>query len=421
MLYVDELMAVRIRSEALDGKGADRWYVTDGMNAVGPVRLDLLARGVEAGRVPLDSFVRHEGWKVWRPLTDFTEVVDDGAGPGTENKQTARTPLSSASFIDEEPSHEEGRPTMEVTSSGAHGFAASSEAPTLGSAELAAQGEANMAEPGDTTEVPTELGRDLLGADRPTLESYLDDEETKIPVKSSPRLDPPRPRTVPPPVPPRPRTVPPPRLASTSSPPRPRSVAPGPASPGAVPPAPQLRASRQPQTDDVPSSNEGWGFALPPGSADVLPEDELAGASDLSDGLLLLLGAAVRRAQADVALLHKVADEGATVVCAHGPAMVEMLGLRTRLLDAAVVAAAGGHTVVAEPVPGHGGEATVSRLAKLGVEPEGAAMFPLRPKNRLLGFLEIGKKARFTMKELARVEALVAAFSRKAAESGWGP
>ncbi|HMQ23421.1 MAG TPA: hypothetical protein PKE00_13075, partial [Planctomycetota bacterium] len=41
--------------------------------------------------------------------------------------------------------------------------------------------------------------------------------------------------------------------------------------------------------------------------------------------------------------------------------------------------------------------------------------------DRLLGFLEIGKKARFTMRELARVEELVAAFSRKAAERGWGP
>ena len=426
MFYVDDLMAVRIRSEALDGKGADRWYVTDGMNAVGPVRLDLLARGVEAGRVPLDSFVRHEAWKVWRPLTDFTEPVDDA--PGTESsKPTTRAPLSSASFLEDEPSQDEGRPTMEVTSGGARDFAASGEAPTLDPAELGGA-DADAGQTAEaTTEVPTELGRDLLGADRPTLESYLDDEETKVPVKPEPPLEPARTRSVPPPVP-RPRTGPPPRPASipprpASIPPRPRSVAPGPVSPGAIPPpgAKPTGGSRPVRTDDVRSSNEGWGFALPPGSADALAEDELTGAADLSDGLLLLLGAAVRRAQADVALLHKVADEGATVVCAHGPAMVEVLGLRTRLLDAAVVAAAGGHTVIAEPVPGHGGEATVSRLAKLGLEPESAAMFPLRPKNRLLGFLEIGKKARFTMRELARVEELVAAFSRKAAERGWGP
>ena len=64
-------MAVKLKSGGFQGKGADKWYVTDGMNAVGPVELTLLVRGVEAGRVPLDSFVRHEAWKVWRPLADF--------------------------------------------------------------------------------------------------------------------------------------------------------------------------------------------------------------------------------------------------------------------------------------------------------------------------------------------------------------
>ena len=70
-------MAVRMKTGALDVKGVDRWYVTDGSNSVGPVRLDLLTRGVEAGRVPLDSFVRHEAWKVWRPLTDFTDYIEE--------------------------------------------------------------------------------------------------------------------------------------------------------------------------------------------------------------------------------------------------------------------------------------------------------------------------------------------------------
>src|SRR5262245_9102478 len=54
---------------------ADRWYVTNGATAVGPVKLDLLARGIEAGKVPLESFVRHEAWKVWRPLAEIAEVT----------------------------------------------------------------------------------------------------------------------------------------------------------------------------------------------------------------------------------------------------------------------------------------------------------------------------------------------------------
>jgi len=65
-------------------RAADRWYVTTGNSAVGPVNLDLLARGVEAGKVPLEAFVRHEGWKVWRPLCELAVIVpDDAADPGT--------------------------------------------------------------------------------------------------------------------------------------------------------------------------------------------------------------------------------------------------------------------------------------------------------------------------------------------------
>jgi hypothetical protein len=58
-------------------RAADRWYVTTGTTAVGPVNLDLLARGVEAGKVPLEAFVRHEGWTVWRPLSELTIVQHD--------------------------------------------------------------------------------------------------------------------------------------------------------------------------------------------------------------------------------------------------------------------------------------------------------------------------------------------------------
>jgi hypothetical protein len=60
---------------------ADRWYVSDGAKAVGPVGLELIARGIEAGKVPLGSYVRHEAWKVWRPITDLAVVSVDSAAP----------------------------------------------------------------------------------------------------------------------------------------------------------------------------------------------------------------------------------------------------------------------------------------------------------------------------------------------------
>ena len=60
---------------AVARRSADRWYVSTGHAAVGPVNLDLIARGVEAGKVPLGAFVRHEAWKVWRPLVELAEIT----------------------------------------------------------------------------------------------------------------------------------------------------------------------------------------------------------------------------------------------------------------------------------------------------------------------------------------------------------
>lgn len=135
--------------------------------------------------------------------------------------------------------------------------------------------------------------------------------------------------------------------------------------------------------------------------------------------MLLLLGEVVKRAHATGALLHRMADDGATISCAHGPRMVEVLGTRIRLLDPAVVAAAGGSVVVAEPAPGPAGDATLNRLRKIGIEAEGAAMFPIRPHRRLLAFLEIGRETRFTFQDLAAAERAVEAFVAQAEANGW--
>ena len=54
-----------------------------------------------------------------------------------------------------------------------------------------------------------------------------------------------------------------------------------------------------------------------------------------------------------------------------------------------------------------------------GLDAEGAAMLPIRPKSRLLGFVEIGKAQRFSFRELAIAEELVAMFVTKSEQSGW--
>lgn len=60
---------------------ADRWYLSDGAKAIGPIGLDLIARGLEAGKVPIGSYVRHEAWRVWRPLAELAEVEVDPSIP----------------------------------------------------------------------------------------------------------------------------------------------------------------------------------------------------------------------------------------------------------------------------------------------------------------------------------------------------
>ncbi len=52
----------------------DRWFVSIGEGSIGPVDLELLVRGIEAGKVPLDCYVRNEAWTVWRPLSDLVMV-----------------------------------------------------------------------------------------------------------------------------------------------------------------------------------------------------------------------------------------------------------------------------------------------------------------------------------------------------------
>lgn len=73
----------------------DRWYVTNGVSPVGPVSFDLLLRGVEAGKVPAGSFIRHEAWKVWRPLAEVAVVTDDVAEVAPFALRGAAAPLPS--------------------------------------------------------------------------------------------------------------------------------------------------------------------------------------------------------------------------------------------------------------------------------------------------------------------------------------
>ncbi|MDC0748784.1 GAF domain-containing protein [Polyangium mundeleinium] len=242
----------------------DRWYVSDGATAVGPVGIELIARGLEAGKVPLGSYVRHEAWKVWRPLSELAVISVDSAAP---------TP----------PYHP--RPAETI--------------------------------PGGGCDDITQPGRPVF-------------------------------------------------------------------------------------------------------PDEVMPQDVLAGASDLDDALLLLFNAAVVRTGADAGLVHVVRPDGAVVLYAHGPFSRDMVGERTSLVDPALAAAAEGNTVVAEPAPGPAGQAVRDRLLSLGVACDAAWMVPVLASGRLAAAIELGRKApRLRASELAVVEALVDALSYRADHDAW--
>ncbi len=56
----------------------DRWYVTNGVVAIGPISFEVLRRGARAGRIPQGSFVRHEAWSVWRRLDEIDALETTG-------------------------------------------------------------------------------------------------------------------------------------------------------------------------------------------------------------------------------------------------------------------------------------------------------------------------------------------------------
>jgi hypothetical protein len=53
---------------------SDRWFVTNGVVAVGPVSFELVLRGVAFGRIATSSFIRHESWQVWRKLDEMESL-----------------------------------------------------------------------------------------------------------------------------------------------------------------------------------------------------------------------------------------------------------------------------------------------------------------------------------------------------------
>jgi hypothetical protein len=73
--------------------------VTNGELTVGPVRTDLLLRGVEHGRVPEDCWVRESRWSEWRSLDQVREIraLKQGRSYGADRQTDYSVFLTGAS------------------------------------------------------------------------------------------------------------------------------------------------------------------------------------------------------------------------------------------------------------------------------------------------------------------------------------
>ncbi len=85
------------RDTVLPPSGArnDRWFVTNGVVAVGPISFELLMRGAAHRRIPTGSFVRHESWQVWRRLDEIGSLPPDGREQTVEDLASRSAGLES--------------------------------------------------------------------------------------------------------------------------------------------------------------------------------------------------------------------------------------------------------------------------------------------------------------------------------------
>lgn len=364
----------RLRADILraDRVTADRWYVTNGATAVGPVGLDLVERGIEAGKIPVESYIRHELWKIWRPLSELCVVeemrpIDPMATPIVPMSFPLPPPSESGVF-------DPRQTTMKPAMSAPQPMvvlppAAPPPVPTVPGVPIdpvvtfGAEGGANGLE-GMGATVGRAGQRAPVSARLPSVLAADDAEE----------MDPDD-------------------VQEDASAPR-------------IPAAPI-------SVEDITLP------ARPPRPTEKVTADPLSGAAQLKNALLTLSSVILREVGCEGVMVHRVDDEGALAVVAHGPRMFDVLGLRTRLLDPAIVAAAAGILVVAEPSPGPAGQAIVTRLEKLGVNGAGAVMIPIRPNGRLFGTVEMGQAAPFDGATIAKAEALVRVVQAKMEAANW--
>jgi hypothetical protein len=418
---------VRLRADILraDRATADRWYVTNGATAVGPVALELVERGIEAGKIPVESYIRHEMWKIWRPLSELcitqeTKPIDPNGTPvipiviplpsdsgDFDPRRTTMKPAMSAPAP---------LPDLRLPPDTDPDFAPSSTRPPMSSRQpMSTPQPLNQPQPANQAQP--------MSARQPA--NQAQPMSTRQPANQAQPMSTRQPANQAQPMSAR-QPPPPPQPMSARQP----MSAP-------IPPILALEEVEEVEPDADSLDLEPVQVPLlfvpsaPPSVEDITlptllprPNEKMTAdpsnvTAQLKDALLTLSGVILREVGCEGVMVHRVDDEGAVAVVAHGPRMFDVLGLRTRLLDPAIVAAAAGILVVAEPTPGPAGQAVLSRLEKLGVLGTGAAMIPIRLKGRLFGTVEMGQAAAFDGAALAKAEGYVRVVQAKMEAADW--
>jgi len=81
---------------------AEDWFVSDGDDVIGPISMELVARGVASEKVPLGAFVRRGDWADWLRVEDVAQLREgESSGLHKSSLSSALETIGGASTVGE--------------------------------------------------------------------------------------------------------------------------------------------------------------------------------------------------------------------------------------------------------------------------------------------------------------------------------
>ena len=80
---------------------AENWFVSDGDGVIGPISMELVARGVASEKVPLGAYVRRGDWTDWQRVGDVAELREAESGMHRSSLASALGTITNAATLGE--------------------------------------------------------------------------------------------------------------------------------------------------------------------------------------------------------------------------------------------------------------------------------------------------------------------------------